>query len=207
MRSLFICLASLMLLTGCIDLNGNFTAHEKLSLVHTTIFGNEKVKKVPAGTYKTLVTFSSSEKVKLSFKGNGKDIDVKIKLPSRDSFPRGNGRIDLPASVTGQRYDIQGFIDSDVSYGATQRGRETCTYTDYETRCTNRCDQRGNCRRHCERVSVTRNGWQHVEYRYETTERFLKLEMVKPRSSAIVGNYRGTDRDSRKVYLHQGRCF
>lgn len=206
MKKLLALLALATLTTGCIDLKGGFTAHEDLKLVHTTIFGNEKTKTVPTGAYKTTVTFSSSEKVKLTFKG-AKEVEVKVKLPSDTAFPRDNGRIELLASKTGQRYDILGFIKTDYSSSRTYRDRESCQYTVYEQRCTTTCDSQRNCRRTCDRVPVTRRGFQHVEYRYDYTERFLKLEMVKPNTDAIVGEYRGDDRDSRKVYLHQGRCF
>ncbi len=206
MKNLLTLLAVAMMTTSCIDLRGDFTAHENLKLIHTTIFGNEKTKTVPAGAYKAKVTFSSSEKVKLSFKG-AKEVEVKVKLPSSTSFPRDNGRIELLASQSGQRYDMLGFIKTDYSRSRTYRDRETCTYTTYEQRCTTSCDSRGNCRRTCDRVPVSRRGFQHVEYHYEYTDRFLKLEMVKPNTDAIVATYRGDDRDTRKVYLRQGRCF
>lgn len=206
MKKLALTLVLMLGAVGCINFEGSFKADETLKLIHTTMFGNEKTKVLPAGTYQTEFSFSSEDKMKLTFKRPGKDLDVKIKFPSNSDFPRRNGNIYLPASRTGQRYDIQGRINTEYSQSRRYSKRESCTWTEYRTQCRTRCDSRGNCRQVCDRVPYTRHGYQRVEYRYEYTDRELHLELVKPRGARTVADYNGTDRDSEKNYIFKGRC-
>ncbi len=206
MRAILLTL-TLLSITSCINFRGTFTANENLKLIHTTVFGNDKVRNVPAGSYATRFKFTSEDKVKFTFENGDNDIEVKVKLPENRTFPREKGEINLPASQTGQRYDIKGFIDTRYSRSDVRRERESCSYTVYRRECRTTCDRRGNCRQICDRVPVTRYGYQEVEYRYRYTDRDLKLEMTVPGSDAIVGSYRGDDRDVQKDYVYRGRCF
>ncbi len=199
--------STLLLLSSCVNFKGTFNSYKTLKFVHSTVFGNSKTKTVPAGTYATKFKFTSEDKMKLTFEREGDDIEVKIKLPTDRSFPRERGAINLPASVTGQRYDIKGFIDTRYSQSGMTRSSESCTYTVYQRSCSTSCDSRGNCRQICERIPVNRYGRQDVEFRYKYTDRDLKLELVAPGNESIVGDYRGEDRDVEKVYTYQGRCF
>lgn len=200
-------LMTVLFLTSCVNFKGTFTANEKLKFVHTTVFGNDKTKTVPAGTYSTKFKFSSEDKMKLTFEKAGDDIEVKIKLPSNRNFPRERGEINLPANQTGQRYDIKGFIDTRYSRSGVTRQSESCSYTVYRRECHTNCDRRGNCRQVCNRVPVTRYGQQQVEFRYVYTDRDLKLELTKPNQEAILGSYRGEDREVNKEYLYRSSCF
>jgi|GEM_PF-1593823 hypothetical protein len=207
MKKLTLILALMLGAVGCINFEGTFKADEKLKLVHTTMFGNEKIKTLSAGTYQTSFEFSSDEKMKLTFTRPGDDLDVKIKFSSSSDFPRRNGNIDLPASQTGQRYDIKGRISTDQSLSRTYNERERCSWTEYRTDCYVVCDgPRGSCRQVCNRIPVTRYGHQRVEYRYQYTERELYLELVKPQNTQSVADYNGRDRDTQKIYSFQGIC-
>lgn len=207
MKKLTLLLTLMLGAVGCIEFEGTFKADESLNLVHTTMFGNEKIKTLPAGTYQTSFEFSSEDKMKLTFKRPGDDLDVKIKFPSRSDFPRRNGDIFLSASETGQRYDILGHISTEYSQSRTYRETESCTWTDYRTDCYTVCDgPYGRCRQVCRRVPYTHYGYQNVEYRYEYTDRELELELVKPQDNQSVADYAGTDRDTQKVYTYQSSC-
>lgn len=206
MKSLSLLLITLLTLTSCVDFRGNFTANQDLRLIHTTVFGNEKPITVPAGTYSASFGFSSEDKMKLTLKNGGKEIDVKIKLPSNRDFPRNNGRINLPASRTGQQYDITGDIQSVTTYSRTYRESESCTYTDYRTECHVVCDSRGNCRNVCNSVPRTVYGYRNVEYRYRYTDRDLALELTVANSGRLMGSYRGEARESVKDYSFTTPC-
>lgn len=203
----FALLLATLLLSSCVNFTGTFTANQKLTLIHSTVFGNEKTRTVPAGTYSTKFKFSSDDKIKLTFENGSDDIEVKIKLPENRQFPRERGEINLPASRTGQRYDINGFIDTRYSRSGVTRTTESCSYTVYRRECRTVCDRRNDCRKVCDRVPVTRYGRQDVEFRYRYTDRDLKLELVTPRTESIVGSYRGEDREVNKEYLYRSRCF
>lgn len=206
MRNILL-LSSLVLISSCVNFKGTFNSYKTLKFVHSTVFGNSKTKSVPAGTYNTKFKFTSEDKMKLTFEREGDDIEVKIKIPTDRSIPRERGAINLPASATGQRYNIVGFIDTRYSQSGVTRTSESCTYTVYRRTCSTSCDRNGNCRQVCERTPVNVYGRQDVEFRYDYTDRSLKLELVEPGSESIAGDYRGEDRDVQKTYIYQGRCF
>lgn len=206
MKPLLTLIPLLFLLTSCLDFSGNFEARQNLQLVHTTVFGNEKIENVPAGSYRAKVGFSSENKLKLELKRGNKEIDVKIKLPRNIDFTNTRGEIKLPASRTGQRYDMEGFVDTNITTSRPFRERESCTYTDYRTECEVRCDSRNNCRRVCSDVAYTRYGYRDVEYRVETTERDIDLRFVTPQSRLLVADFQGFDSQTQRIYLYQSRC-
>jgi len=207
----------LVMASSCLKLNGVFKVDKDLKLVHTTIFGNDKTKTVPAGRYRASFKFQSKEKVKLTFKKDGgQDISVKIKLPEGTRLPETEGAINLPASETGQRYNIEGAISTDFSRSDSMSGRESCTYTTYERRCERVCEEvesrrnpgerRRRCRKECDRVEVTNYGYHHVEYYFSYTDKKLTLEILNPRSGNVLAHYNGTHHDSSKHYTFQGTC-
>jgi hypothetical protein len=206
MKSLLTVMPLLFLLTSCLDFSGDFEARQNLKLVHTTIFGNEKMIDVPAGNYRAEVGFSSENKLKLELKRGNREISVKLKLPSNIDFTNARGEINIPASRTGQRYDMEGYIDSTLITSRPYRERESCNYTDYRTECQVRCDSRNNCRRVCNQVAYTRYGYRDVEYRFETIEKDIDLRFVVPRSRSIVADFQGQDSQTNKIYQYQSRC-
>ncbi|MCR9203614.1 MAG: hypothetical protein NXH75_03490 [Halobacteriovoraceae bacterium] len=207
MRTFALAMAAMIALTGCINFKGTFTAHEKIKLTHTTIFGNTKTRTIPAGTYNTTFKFSSQDKVKLTFKTGGDDIDVKIKIPAGTNFPQDNGTFKILASRSGQQNNVEGFVNTVRNRSAVTRTRESCSYTTYRRDCRVVCSGANNCRKVCSDYPVTRYGNQEVEYRYNYTDRSLKLQVVAPGSGEILGEYLGEDKDVEKVYLYRGMCF
>lgn len=206
MRQLSLILPLLLFVSSCLDFQGSFHANETLNLVHTTMFGNEKIVKIPAGSYFTEVGFSSENKLKMTFKSGDSEISAKIKLPSDLDFTNSRGEIYLPANRTGQLYDIRGNVDSTDTVSRLYRVYEACSYTDYRVECRTFCDANGNCRQRCERVAYDRPGQQYVEYHFVTTERDIDLRFVTPRSRSVVADYQGHDTQTEKVYQQQGIC-
>lgn len=205
MKKLSLLLLSLLTLASCNDFGGDFTANQNMRLVHTTVFGNDRNVTVPAGTYRASFGFSSKDKMKLTLKNGSNDIDVKIKI-NGNSFPNDNGRIYLPASKTKQAYDINGDLQSVVTYSRYFRESESCSYTEYRHSCYPVCDNRGNCRTVCNTVPVTVYGWRQIEYRNQYIDRDLALEFTVPNSGQLVGNYSGSAREIVRQYVFQGPC-
>ncbi len=205
MRQITLMLPILFFISGCLDFQGSFQANETLNLVHTTVFGNEKIVKIPAGSYFTEVGFSSENKLKLTFRSGDKEISAKLKLPKDLDFSNSRGEIYLPANRTGQLYHITGNVDTTTTRSRLYRVYEACNYTDYRVECRQVCDANG-CRHICERIAYNRPGQQFVEYHFVTTERDIDLKFVTPRSNSIVGDYQGHDTQTEKVYQQQGIC-
>ena len=218
MRLMTIALAGLLTvgLTSCNDFSGEFRTGQTLKLKHKTIFGKTKTKKVPAGEYRATLGFSSKNKVKLSLKRSGKkDIDVKIKLPKNAQVPTFSGAINIPATQTGQLYDIKGRVKTDVTRSGQTNSYEHCTYTDRVRRCEKVCEEvtkpNGRvvtrCRKECRMVTVTLNGDRAVTYQMVYTNKKIKVGMFTPNSSQRLGEFRGTFNDSDKVYDYYGQCL
>lgn len=217
MRLITIALAGLLTigLSSCNDFSGEFKTGQKLQIVHTSIFGNEKTKSIPAGEYRATLGFSSKNKVKLSLKRSGeKDIDMKIKLPDNAQFPTFEGEIDIPAVQTGQRYDMRGRVATDVTRSGQTNTYESCTYTDQVRRCEKVCEDvtRPNgqvvtrCRKECRLVTVTLNGSRDVTYHMVYTAKRIKLGVFNPGTRDRLGDFQGNFNDSDKVYDYYGSC-
>jgi hypothetical protein len=217
MRLMTIALAGLLTLglSSCNDFSGEFKTGQKLKIVHTSMFGKKKTKKIPAGTYRATLGFSSKSKVKLSLKRSGqKDIDVKIKLPSGSQFPSFQGDIVIPASQSGQRYDLNGKIATNVTRSGQTNTYESCTYTEYVRRCEKVCKEitRPNgevvqrCHRECRKVPVSISGSRDVTYHMVYTTKKIKLGVFTPGTRTRLGDFKGNFSDSDKVYDYHGTC-
>ncbi|MFT6070929.1 MAG: hypothetical protein ACJAT2_001834 [Bacteriovoracaceae bacterium] len=217
MRLMTIALAGLLTigLSSCNDFSGEFKTGQKLKIVHTSMFGKKKTKKIPAGSYRATLGFSSSSKVKLSLKRSGqKDIDVKIKLPDNAQFPTYEGDIVIPASQSGQIYDLNGKIATNVTRSGRTDTYESCSYTDYVRRCEKVCrdvtrpngDVVKRCKKECRRVAVTIRGSRDVTYHMVYTAKKIKLGVFNPGSRDRLGDFQGNFNDSTKVYDYQSSC-
>lgn len=217
MRLMTIALAGLLTmgLSSCNDFSGEFKSGQNLKIVHTTIFGKKKTKKIPAGSYRATLGFSSSSKVKLSLKRSGqKDIDVKIKLPDNAQFPSFEGDIIIPASQSGQIYDLNGKIATDVTRSGQTSTYESCTYTEYVRRCERICKEvtkpNGQvvkkCHKECKKVPVSISGSRDVTYHMLYTAKRIKLGVFTPGTRTRLGDFQGNFNDSDKVYDYYGTC-
>jgi hypothetical protein len=217
MRLMTMALAGLLTmgLSSCNDFSGEFKTGQKLKIVHTTIFGKKKTKSIPAGSYRATLGFSSKSKVKLSLKRIGqKDIDVKIKLPSNAQFPSFQGEIKIPASQSGQKYDLNGKIATNVTRSGQSNTYESCSYTDYVNRCEKVCKEitkpNGRvvvrCHKECREVAVTISGSRDVTYHMLYTAKKIKLGVFNPGSRDRLGDFQGNFNDSDKVYDYYGSC-
>lgn len=207
MRIFALAFAAALVLSSCNNFKGTFTAHQAVKLTHSTVFGNNKTKTIPAGTYETTFKFSSEDKIKLTLKTGGDDISVKIKIPEGTNLPSDNGTFKILASRSGQQNNVEGFINTVRRRGDVTRTRESCSYTTYRRQCDVVCNGNNNCRKVCRDYPVTRYGYQDVEYRYHYTDRSLKLEVVAPNSGEILGEYIGEDNNVEKVYTYRSTCF
>lgn len=199
-------LTAVLMATSCVDFKGNFTVHETIAMKHTTIFGKTKTVKVPKGVYKAEFDLLASNKIKLTFKKPGDDISVKIKLPKNTNLPSHNGTLNLKASQSGQPNDIFAQLNTEISESSVSRGTESCSYTQIETQCRVECSAPNECQKVCEDVEVTIQGKKFVKYYYKYTDKFLELEVTKPNSSVILGEYSAQSNDVDKIYTFQGPC-
>ena len=141
MNRIFLALAvtAVTTLSGCNDYDGKFVAKKDLKFKHTTLFGNEKTKKLDKGVYKASFKGMASGKVKFSFSGDD-NLDVKLKMPDGVELPSGDGSFYLLAEESGQNADTftsaerEGFFGGGPAgnggSGSTKSDVGGCTTTD-----------------------------------------------------------------------------
>jgi len=231
-KALFPILSTLVVVSSCVNYDGNFRAEQKLKLKHTTVFGNTKTRTLPAGQYKTSFEVTSGKKLKFTFKGKD-TVEVKMKVPDSLKLPETDGTFFFMSEETGQNYDIKGDLKTDYSSSGIIDAVETCSYQRMERQCAPVCSdtapvvdkndevhparrreaRRGNprpdprrCTVVCRNVSVTRYGNQNVRYRINYTNKTLHLSMNQPNTDKIAATYRGHDQSSYRSYEYRGRC-
>lgn len=201
-------LLSALVLTSCMPTKGSFTANKSIKVVHTTAFGNEKEKTIPAGNYSARFKVTIGKKVKIKLEGN-EDVTVKIKLPDGQGLPSHYGDFLIAGKDSGQFFDIQGTRDTQTTSSDITNTTESCSYNTYRTECRRRCrviDGERRCRRVCEDVTVTHYGYKDVSYHYEYTDNSIAFSLLDSVSGEEVGSYSGNKSDSRKVYDYVGPC-
>ncbi|OUR95274.1 hypothetical protein A9Q84_15645 [Halobacteriovorax marinus] len=203
-------LAALVSFTSCKDLDGTFKV--KKDLVFKTKkrpFSSKYVKvKVPANEYSATFKFTSSSKMKIIIAGIDKKI--KIKFPKElDVNPR-NDNFYINGSDIKQNYDFDGRIKTDVTRTDDRHGSETCSYTTYETVCHRECHTGDNgrvrCHSVCNQMPRTHYGRRNVEYYYETSDTVMKLKVLEPSTSEVLGLFKGKDHKTRKVITYSSMC-
>lgn len=203
-------LVTLLGLSACNDLDGTFKA--KSDLVFKTkksIISRKYVSvRVPTGDYRAEFDFTSFGNLKIDLSGIKKQI--KIKLPDDLDINDRNDEFYIQGSDVRQKYDFEGRINTEVTRSETRRTTESCSYTEYETRCRQVChvNRRGHnvCRRECSRVPVTHYGHQRIEYYNSTSNTEMKLKVLEPSTSESVGLFKGNDINTSRVVTWQSFC-
>lgn len=194
MKKLFL-LVPLFLLVSCIDPVGTLKVNQDLTLVHTTMFGNHKNIKVPAGEYKMELRVKSNDRFKLVI--DGIDKDIKIKTKKGIDIPA-NGTAFFSAADLGQKYDMQIEMNTKQNRSERRRRWESCSYTVPRTI----CDSHGNCTTHYDTVY----GHRDVEYYVVTTLRRAKMQMLLANSNVEAAAFAGNDRDAHEVTTWETSC-
>lgn len=203
-------LVALLGLGACNDLDGTFKAHKDLVFkTKKRVFSSKYVNvKVPARDYSAEFRFTSFDNLKIDLSGISKTI--KIKLPDNLDIDERDDEFYIQGSQVKQRYDFDGRIKSDYTRSETRRERESCSYTRYERRCRQSChvDNRGRqvCRTHCSDEPVTHWGHRRVEYYLSTRNTQMRLKVLEPSTSEIVGQFKGRDVNTHRVVTHESIC-
>jgi hypothetical protein len=185
---------------GCKEFEGRIEVSETLTPIVKK--GN---KTIAPGSYDVKVTFPDKKKARIEVKIEGKNNNpqIDLKLPSGKSFPEYDGPITLSSQESGQPYDVNGNLRSDIQRTQTVRDEETCTYYVRERECNT--DKNGN--RVCKDRDVAHTGDRPVEYYYEELTQYLDLSLERPNSNVEVAHLGGTYFNRDKIYTYQGPCY
>ncbi|PIP95934.1 MAG: hypothetical protein COW00_01715 [Bdellovibrio sp. CG12_big_fil_rev_8_21_14_0_65_39_13] len=185
-------LMSLFLLIGCNAIDGNFTAHNNI-----TLESQNGIEQVLVGQYKAKVEFPSKKRMVLSLNGN--DSEFTFKIPKDTPIPD-NGRVALTRDQVGQPYDIVGDVATAVTRGNILENWQSCTYQRPYTVC--RTDARGN--RTCWTEYRTEFGQQYVRYYMETVAKDFSFSLTDGGTSQA--QFIGNDVSHYRRDIYAGDC-
>jgi len=186
--------ASLVALSGCDNVGGQLKVRKALVAV---VDGQAAT--IPAGTYNATIEGSANifkTQISLDLALKGGTGHILFNVPSGVAVPKEDGELKLTAAQSGQPFDMDGKIATNVQEGSVQSGVESCTRNETEQRCDG-----SSC--HTETITIT--GQQDVQYHSEDTIRDVNVTISK--AGAVLATFSGERDDSSKVYDYQGACY
>ncbi len=184
----------LLLLTACVSPSGTLEVKERLTLIHTTMFGNHKTVHIAPGKYQMSLQIKSNNRLKLRIDGYD---PIKLKLNQSVHIPN-NGHILLTADQLGQHYDMDLTINTKKYDSEIRRRHQRCSYQ--VPRMV--CDPRDRCRT----VYETRYGYRTEDYFVRTTIRKINMELLKSASNIVDATFNGVSKWSQDIVTWHTTC-
>jgi hypothetical protein len=186
-------LASLLLLTACDPFEG------VLSVKYPFAVKGDSTVVVQAGDFNAKLEFSSSKKIDITLKVNGKKQNITLNLPKKLNIPD-NGPFTVSAADLGQDFSAQGANTKTMSDSQMQSGNEQCTYQRHEQVC-----YPVNNQIVCRDEIRTVYGWRYVEYFDRTTTQNLNVNFIHA-NGATLANFNGQKSSVERFYRTQDMC-
>ncbi|MCM2279148.1 MAG: hypothetical protein NDJ89_13815 [Oligoflexia bacterium] len=203
-------LCVVMTFAGCRKIKGGLDLARDLPIRVDTLGEGGKLETIKAGNYEADVNFRNKEKIVLKVKDKRFfKTEVVLQVAEGHFISDFNGDFELRSAESKQPFDVVGHVVGSVTTSDTYRDTESCTYYDRELVCREIVtpDWGRERRTECREETVTRTGFQDVEYYYSTTTRDLSLKLLDSTSGEQLGAFTGHRGDSDKNYLHQGPCI
>ena len=223
-----------MMAVSCINLEGNLSVNQSMSVRTKGGFLNLKNKtiKLEAGNYRADLKVKSEKNFMLKVSSDRYDeLNIPIKAKKDFSIPD-NGPITISGSDINQPFDLAGNVATNVSNSDIIKANESCTYERTERRCEKICtpirnegpvrgqepgrngerhDRDGdgrneNCRIECRDVIITLNGNRYVEYHTRTVEKSLAAKLLSTNSKSELATFSGKDFSSERINDYIGEC-
>ena len=117
-------------------------------------------------------------------------------LPNSVSLPE-NGPFAISSEQSGQPFDINGEVQTEITRSDLKTEREMCQYQTQEPV----CDQHG-----CTIQNVTKSGWRDIEYFEETTDKQLQFDSLS-KAGVSQSHFEGASNTTAKRMTFEGQCF
>jgi hypothetical protein len=207
MNKFILSFCALSLFTACDDFKGVTTVSESMKVTDK----KGKTASIASGSYETKFSLDEKDReLKIKIKDStqdGKDVSLKLMIPTEVSIPRDNGTFLLLGSQIGQVWNLEGQVDTRETSSGTQSGSESCSYESQEYVCHETCDTEGlNCSRSCGYETVYVPGSRDVEYYYTYTTRNVAMKFLAPENEAQLAKFAGTQTYSDIHYTYYGTC-
>lgn len=194
-------LMSLLLLSGCRELS--FKGSLQVSEVLTIKNSNNKLIPINPGSYSIdLKVGSKKVEITIPTSQNQKQ-NLSLSLPKGLEVPV-NGSFKLTSAQSGQPFDLNASIETQISESAPKRELESCTAQRWETVC-GPIGPRGEIG--CQQTPVTYWGRRTVTFIERQYTRNLKTQWLQKNSNLELAESISQNREFERVYLQQGTCF
>lgn len=138
MKKLFPILAVGFLVVSCDAIKGNLRVNEELTLKakKTGLFSSgTKEIKVPVAVYEAKLNPTSKTNINLEIEVGGKDQKIPFNMPKGTTIPEVEGRVDILGGDSGQPYDLQANVRTDVSKSNFDQSESCISHYRPEQRC------------------------------------------------------------------------
>jgi len=185
---------SALVLMSCNTVNGKLQVQNALPVVV-----NGTNQQILPGTYDAKVEVAPfTYSLVLSINFQGKNSEVKFKVPLGREFPRTDGNFSLAASESRQPFDVNADLRTSVVDSAESSGVESCSRLVAERV----CGPRG-----CATETHTFYGNQYVRYIFRETTKHISADFTKLGNAADhLATFGGARTESQKVYTFQDYC-
>ncbi len=162
---------------------------------------------ITPGSYNMSVE-SGRNDLQIDLKGANLSEKLELTIPAGKQIPD-SGRVTLTSQETGQPFDLEAVINTDVQDSAKTNGYETCQVSYQEQVCAPTGDGGpGNPPQiHCWFETHTRQGQQQVEYFVRSTNRSMTAEILLLGSTTSAAHFSGNRMSKQKIYTYQSPCF
>ena len=185
MKKLIILTASVLLFTSCDKVDGQLEVLKEVTL-------KSKRDEVTLSEGKGQAELKFRTKRNLTLKTQGKEL--KIKLNKGTEFPE-DGNFSFPIDSLGEDFMVEGYVDTNISYGDIISTTETC----YESRPYRRCYRDG-----CRVVYRSVRGVRNVDYRMNIKTQTSNVEFVE--NGEVVAIFSSDNTKSVRDVVNYGFC-
>jgi hypothetical protein len=184
-----------------------------------TIIGSKSTAVIAPGNYRSQLDTANKNKFNLFIFNDPKsDNSIKLSfyLPAGDTFPEYDGSLNLTAAQDRQNYGSAVQVATNVQSGPEQQGPRACTYYITQTVCTmvhvvddkdkDGKETKGHDERQCGQEQVPESGSQFVRFHLVTTTTGRSVEVIDPKSNAVIATFSSSDPTTVEDDDFVGRC-
>lgn len=202
----FIALAFALVAFSACEVDGTLTVQQPLTM---TAKKNKSVTLQP-GSYRAEVE-AHDDKLEIEVKVGRDEKKITLRPADGQTLPKRNGQIFIPASQSGQSFDLNGVVNTVSVNGNKVWADQSCTAYRPVYVCQTVVvgyDRYGNpiWRQVCRTENQPYPGRQEIEYYPVTTTTDVDMAFLNPGTTTQLAEFGGTRTTVRNVYTYRGPC-
>jgi hypothetical protein len=189
---------------GCNSVKGTLTVTGELPIS----LGKNKAATAAVGSYDAELTITDfAKELEVTIKGvNGKTDKIKLKLPKGAKLPTENGAITIAGKDTGQSFDVNGSLSTDVEESPTTSEIDSCEIPISHSWCHDYTDKNGQTQQACTTKITFIPGTHEVDSHEQTTTTTMAASFVDSASNAALATFSGQKVSYENVIDYEAPC-